>query len=86
MVSSIGTYDFFSDAWDLSMSTVPEVAEENKNISYHSLFNEFKPCSPNSSFFGLPNHVKDLIFKYKGIDRLYGMYIFFKSFQLMLLP
>lgn len=79
MGTSLGASDF-GDTWDLSMSTVPEivpeVAKENINSNYQSLFNEFKPLSDNFSFFGLPNYVKNLIFKYKGIDQLYGKLFF----------
>lgn len=86
IMSSVGIADIFNDTWSLSMSTVPEVAEENV-ISYRqSLFNEFQPLSDNSSFFGLPNHVKNLIFKYKGIDKLYGKsyFIHFDLFKSLL--
>ncbi len=61
---------YFNDPWDLSMSTVPDAVDDRSK----STLNARSPTinRVNFDFFGLSTHVKNLIFKYKGIDKLYG--------------
>lgn len=74
-----GTNDILYDSWDLSMSTIPDdIEEENKlGNSTRLLLDEadrIELLVARDTFFGLPNRVRSLISKYKGIDKLYGKY------------
>lgn len=72
-----GTNEIFYDSWDLSMSTVLNNIEDENKLSCSSrlLLDEAERIESRltqNTFFGLPNKVKTLICKYKGIDKLYG--------------
>lgn len=75
-----GTNELFYDSWDLSMSTVlNNIEDENKlSCSSRMLLDEaerIESLLTQNTFFGLPNKVKTLICKYKGIDKLYDWQI-----------
>lgn len=73
MTNNINMDDLFNDTWDLSMSTIIDIVNENQiNKSVRSLPNDPNLFSTDLTFFGLTNYVKNLILKYKGIETLYG--------------
>lgn len=70
--------DYVDKPWDTSMNTILTQLPQNEISFSYSFLNESfnasisKNVDRNNPFFGLPDTVKLLFQKYKGITTLYG--------------
>lgn len=64
----------FQKALEVNANKSVRMTQNRLSLSFLESKTDFKCLG---SFYGLPERVKDLIFQYKGIDKLYGKYKFF---------